>query len=123
MKKDYIVKIYDYVESTTGVHVVKAVTDYANKSIYAFAKCDPEDEFDIELGKKIATKRLDLKITKLRAKAAAQRAKYCKRILEYHKREAKRMTKALETSEVSFADFKVEINDLETELATMLNNI
>ena len=121
--KDYTVKIYDYIESSTGIHVVKAVTIYADKTIYAFAKCDPEDEFNIELGKKIATKRLDLKIKKIRTRAAQQRAKYCKKMLEYYKHEVKRMTKALETSEVSFADFKVEINELETELAEMLKNV
>ena len=53
MTKNYDVKVFDYVEKATGAHIVKAVTTYEGKAVYAFAKCDPEDTFDYEFGKNL----------------------------------------------------------------------
>ena len=120
---NYETKIYDYVEPSTGRHVVKATTNYAGKAVYAFAKCDPEDSFNLELGTKVALKRLDIKIAQKRAKTAKHRVKNCQRALDWLEGEIKRMRKVRENAEILFADRNVEINNLEAELAEMLNGI
>ena len=45
-----------YIYSING-NTVYCMTYYAGKTIKGVAKCDPEDEFDITLGKKIALTR------------------------------------------------------------------
>ena len=121
--RNYETYVFDYIEKKTGRHVVKAVTTYAGKSVYAFAKCDPEDEFDFEFGKKVALRRLDLKIEQKRAATLAQRVKGCHKALDWLKLETKRMTKARNEAEILYADRKVSISEIEADIARMLENI
>jgi hypothetical protein len=120
---DYATNIYTYVESTTGRQVVKAVTNYAGKSVYAFAKCDPEDTFDLGFGTALALKRLDFKITKLRAASVKAYAKQCQMNIDFLDREKRRAKKALEKATVFYGDLLVEAQQHETELAALLANV
>ena len=63
-KKNYEVKTY-YKENE-----VIAVSRYAGKNIRAFAKCNPNDEFNKEFGEKLATARVNEKIAKKKLKNA-----------------------------------------------------
>lgn len=49
---------------------VVARSTFAGRTVVGIAKCMPEDEFDIEQGKKLATARCNLKIAKKRLKYA-----------------------------------------------------
>ena len=121
--RNYETQLHEYTETSTGKRVIKAVTKYAGKAVFAFAKCNPEDNFDIEFGTKLALKRLDLKIAKKRAASAARKAANCQRDLNCLKIETKRVTKLADSFKILAANRKVEINELETEIANMLSNI
>ena len=120
--RNYATNIFEYVEQATGCHVVKANTMYAGKTVSAHAKCDPIDTFDLEFGTKVATKRLDLKITKKRAASCKRKAETCQEIIEFYKQEIKRLTKSKEVAEVMAADRMVEAAEIEAELAALLEN-
>ena len=57
----------------TGGNKVIAVSTYAGKIVKGYAKCDPRDEYDLELGKKLAAARCNAKVAKKRAKRAAKK--------------------------------------------------
>ena len=115
--RNYPTKVYDYIDKNTGSHIVKAITMYANEFISAIAKCDPNDEFDLELGKTIALTRLNIKVAKKRKANMKMWAKSCKEHLEYLETEKRRVKKALEYAECSATDRKVEIKKLEAALS------
>lgn len=121
--RNYETKIYDYVDKKTGAHVVKATTLYAGKTISAYSKCDPNDDFDLKFGTDIALKRLDIKIAKKRQVSMLAYAKFCKMNLEFIEIEKRRVKNALERAEVAASDRNVEAKELEAELAEMLANI
>lgn len=54
---------------------VYCMTYYAGKTIKGVAKRDPEDEFDIEVGKKLAKARCDVKLYKAKVKRKTERAR------------------------------------------------
>lgn len=119
---NYVTKVYEYVDSNTGAHVVKATTTYAGKTVNAYSKCDPRDTFDLELGVKVALKRLDIKIAQKRAASMREYAKFCKTKLQYIEAEKRRTKKATGRAEVAMSDRKAEIKQFESELAEMLKN-
>lgn len=49
---------------------VIAVSTYAGKTVRGVAKCDPRDEFNLEKGKELATRRCAVKIAEKRMKRA-----------------------------------------------------
>jgi len=121
--RNYVTNLYEYTEQSTGKHVVKATTTYAGKSVYAFAKCAPEDKFDPEFGTRLALKRLDLKIAQKRTSSMLAQAKRCQKAINYLEQEKRRMKKLRTNAEIAALDRKLEIKELEAELAEMLNNI
>lgn len=58
---------------TDNKSLVIATSTYAKKMVRGIAKCSPEDEFDLEKGKKLAKARLDLKIAEKREANAEKR--------------------------------------------------
>jgi hypothetical protein len=121
--RNYATNLYDYVDKKTGAHIVKATTMYAGKTVSAYAKCDPNDVFDLDFGKKVALKRLDIKINQKRYASMITSAKFCKMNLEYLDMERRRLKKAMEKAEVAALDRKVDIKNLENELEDMFKNI
>lgn len=121
--RNYATNLYDYVDKKTGAHIVKATTMYAGKTVSAYAKCDPNDVFDLDFGKKVALKRLDIKINQKRYASMITSAKFCKMNLEYLDMERRRLKKAMEKAEVAALDRKVDIKNLETELEDLFKNI
>lgn len=65
MSKEFIPK-YSYF--TNNKDVVVAVTTYHQKKVRGIAKCNPEDVFDLEKGKKLAKARCDAKVADLKVK-------------------------------------------------------
>lgn len=52
---------------------VICISTYAKKVVKGIAKCSPNDEFDIEIGKELAKLRCDVKIADKRANRAAEK--------------------------------------------------
>lgn len=121
--KNYETRVYDYVDKKTGAHVVKAITEYAGKTVAAVAKCDPVDTFDLDLGTEVACKRLDIKIAQKREACMNTRAKHYREYLELLEAEKRRVIKALTRAEVVAADRRVEVNELEKELGDIISAI
>ena len=121
--RDYKILTYDYIDKKTGIHTVKAVTRYEGKSVYAFAKCDPNDGFDLEFGKKLAIKRLKASITRKRAAYIKEHIKFYRNDLEAIEFERKRIKKELEKLEVSYSNHKVTANALDNEIKELIANI
>lgn len=121
--RNYETHVYSYTEKSTGIRIVKVVTVYDGKSVSACAKCDPDDIFDLELGTKIALKRLDIKIAKKRQASMQEYVKLCEINLGLIEQEKKRIIEARNRAKIAAADRKVELKEFEIELSEMLNNI
>jgi hypothetical protein len=121
--RNYETKVYDYVDKKTGAHVVKATTMYAGKTVSAFGKCDPSDNFDFNFGEQLAMKRLDLKIAQKRQASMLAYAKFCKMNLEFIDTTRRRTKTAMERAEVAALDRKLEVKQLEAEIVEMTANI
>ena len=65
-------KNFEYKYIVNGRTVI-ALSHYAGRTVRGVAKCSPEDEFDVEFGKKLAAARCDLKIAMKRRNRAAER--------------------------------------------------
>lgn len=55
---------------------VIVVSTYARKNVRGVARCNPQDDFNYEIGKQIAKARCDLKIAEKRVKRARARERY-----------------------------------------------
>lgn len=64
---------YFVAESENGSKKVIAVSTYAGKRVKGVAKCNPEDNFDLETGKKLAAARCNLKIAEKREARAEKK--------------------------------------------------
>ena len=60
-------------KSKNGSNTVVAVTTYAGKAVKGYAKCSPEDTFDLETGKKLAKARCQLRVAEKRKARAADK--------------------------------------------------
>lgn len=121
--RNYEVNVYDYIDKDTGVHVVKATTTYAGKTVSTIAKCDPEDTFDLELGRKIALMRLDRKMARKRAAYLKNYTDFCLKNLDIIEREKCRIEKAIQRAEIAYIDHIAEAKQYEIELTELLNTI
>jgi hypothetical protein len=119
--KNYQIDIYDYVDKKTDQHIVKACTTFKGKSIYAVAKCDTADAFDIEFGTELATLKLEHKIALKRASKMKAYAKYCKTTLDYLEAEYARAKRALEHANSCYIGYKVEAEHYDSCIQEMLD--
>lgn len=65
-------KYYQY-KNENGGTTIAAASSYAGRTVKAYAKCDPRDDFDIESGKKLAAARCNMKIANKRVARASQK--------------------------------------------------
>lgn len=121
--RNYETKVFDYVDKKTGAHIVKATTMYAGKPVSAFAKCDPNDNFNLKFGTDVALRRLDIKIAMKRHASMVAYAKVCKQHLEWLEIERRRAQRAMERAEVAALDRVCEAKDMEAELEAMFASI
>jgi hypothetical protein len=69
-------KLYNYTYSyiiDKDNRTVTAISEYAGKPVKGIAKCSPEDEFDENVGVKLATARCKTKIAKKQYKTASNK--------------------------------------------------
>lgn len=64
---------YFIYQNENGGTTVVAISTYAGKKVKGYAKCNPEDKFDIEVGKKLAAARCNLKIAEKRKAQATDK--------------------------------------------------
>ena len=67
MEKKY--KFYQFYVDEKNRQVI-AVTHYAGRTIRATAKCHPDDIFDLEMGKKVAVAKAEIKVAKAKKRSA-----------------------------------------------------
>lgn len=65
-------KFYQFKNPNDGI-TISAVSTYGGKTVKGYAKCNPEDVFDEEKGKKLASLRCGRKIAKKRLLRAAKK--------------------------------------------------
>lgn len=109
-------KFFDYVDKQ-GRHVVVAVSRHAGRIVKGYAKCSPDDEFNMETGKKLAAARCNMIVTA--RKEAAAEAKYAQAKDAYEKaflEKTFRANKAMECqqdrlmAEVAISNILTDIN-------------
>lgn len=64
---------FTYTDKKTGAKCVCAISTFAGKRVKGVARCDLLDTFDLEVGKKLAALRCNLKVATLRAKRAERK--------------------------------------------------
>ena len=81
MRKNFVPKYRYY---TNGENVVVAVASYAGRTIRGVARCSEQDEFDLEIGKKLAAARCAMKIARARVKNAELQKEMWQEILAHN---------------------------------------
>lgn len=113
MIKDYSGK-YKYYTHTDifGRTVVIAVSTYEGKTVKGYAKCDVNDVFDLENGKKLAAARCNERIAQKRAKRATRKLEEAKVRLAQAEAHLAKMTSYFEDSHDAAVTAKVEIDEI-----------
>ena len=83
--------MYNYKYYTSGNKVV-ATSTFAGRPVRGIAKCDPEDTFSLENGKKLAAARCDNKIALKRVKSAKNKLAKAVAALDAAKKQEEFMT-------------------------------
>jgi len=81
MIKEFPIEKYKFV--VAGNKIV-AISTYAGKIVRGVAKCDPNDVFNLEEGKKLAAARCDEKVNSRRLRRAQNNVKWYKELIEYY---------------------------------------
>ncbi len=117
------VKFYEFFDKAKNCKAVKATTTYGGKRVTAVSYTHPNDTYDFEFGKKVAQKRLDIKLAHKRAASMKARAeRYAMLIVEY-KNEIKRMDKEMRKALTLVGDRLVDASTYEKELEAILATI
>lgn len=117
------IKYYEYFDSDKGCRAVKAVTTYGGKKVSATAYTHPNDTYDYEFGKKVALKRLEIKIAHKRASSMNARAERYATLIVAYKNEIKRMDKEMRKALALVGDRLVDASTYEKELEAILATI
>lgn len=70
--RDFPIERYKFIVQPEKRRVI-ALTRYANKVVRAEARCSPTDEWNEEIGKKLASHRCNIKVAEKREKRAIQK--------------------------------------------------
>lgn len=120
--RNYETSVYEYTNKK-GLKVIKAVTQYAGKYVFATATLCPGDEYDYELGRMIAERRLDYKIAKKRAASMKRRAKMYAQAIEEYKTQIRVMEKEMEKALVAEGNRNAEAAELSGEIFALIHGV
>lgn len=116
MKKFDRYKFYQYVDEQ-GRQVVVAVSRHAGRIVKGYAKCDPGDEFDLELGKKLAAARCNATVIAKKQKTAHERLMFASDVLaeanefyNFSKNKMEGLVNELAEAEAEVANILTDIN-------------
>lgn len=87
-----------------------ATAKFAQKPVYGYAKCDPNDTFDSEFGSKLARMRCAEKINKKRVRNAKKKLAIAQRKLEMAQAEYNEMASYLADAEAETAEIADTMN-------------
>ena len=108
-------KYYEH-ELKNGAKEVIAVSSYAGKKVKGKAVCSPDDEYDVEIGKKLAAYRLDVKVDEKRLK----RAETERDVLIFWQRE---LDKLFEKNKIYLEDSIEKLMEDDAKLAELLDEL
>lgn len=108
-------KFYQYVDEK-GRQVVVAVSRHAGRTVKGYAKCDPDDEFDLEIGKRLAAARCNATVIAKKQKTAHERLMFASDVLD----EAKDFYKFSQTKVQGLVD---ELAEAEAAINNILSDI
>lgn len=92
------------------------VSSYAGKPIRGIAKCAPGDEFDYEIGDKLARLRCDVKVMSARYNRAAKKFAEAEEAYLRAKRHYEKMEQYMNDSEDNLTDAEATFSDFMSEL-------
>jgi hypothetical protein len=117
------VKLYEFVDKKTGRKVVKAISTFEGKAVWASAQCDTSDEYNAPFGAALAENRLDVKITKKKLSRVKRKVKDYEDYVEFLKTEQKRAARTLAWAQGNVLDLRVELAELEREQKELLSEV
>lgn len=93
-----------------------AITRYAGKTLRASAKCNPEDKFDEDKGRKLAEARLKVKLVKHRKNWAMRQM--IKADIEYIQalRKARKMNKYVDDTWLEYENAMKNLKEIEEKI-------
>lgn len=97
---------------TDGVHRIIAVSSYAGRTVKGVARCNPEDTFDMALGKKIAEARCAKKIAEKRYKRATEKYEEAVRLEHDAMKRFNKMCKYLKDAYEAKEQADMELSEL-----------
>lgn len=106
---------YNYYNTKNSV---VCVSYYAGKPVKGIAKCNPEDEFDLEVGKKLAKLRVDAKIATKKAKYAADKYYAARKAYQDAKAHLEDMSSFMNKTADEMIAVRTELEKYEAELST-----
>lgn len=107
---------YTYCNSLTGTQTVIALSTYAGKTVKGRAKCNSCDEYDIEVGKKLAAARCNAHIAKRRKANALRRYEETHRALDAAIAKADKMRAYLNDATEACTEADEKLNKILEEL-------
>jgi hypothetical protein len=96
--------------------VVVALSSFAGKDVRGVARCSPADNFDAEMGKKLAVARCDVKITDKRVVRANQMVEFYRAFLTQVQSNLERAEQYREDALVKYQEATEELQKLEGSL-------
>lgn len=100
----------------TSKNKVVAVSTYAGRPVRGIAKCDPDDVFSLEDGKKLAAARCNDRVAEKRLKRAQKKLAESTDALIMAQRQYEKMQKYVEDAQVSCAESAEYVEDLLNKL-------
>lgn len=107
---------YDKYQYYFGKNKVVAVSTYAGRKVRGVAKCDPNDTFDVEKGKKLAAARCNLRVAEKRKKNAARRLDEARDIFNQAEKYAFDMEDYYHDARFALNEAKAEVEELLKEM-------
>ena len=104
-------------EVDENVPEVIALAPYKGKIYKGYAKCDPRDKFDIEVGKELASRRCNVKIATRRLKNAQTRYDNAMKQVQLATLELERALSHLTNSEKEYEEAYNLIDDITKNLS------
>ena len=112
-------RYYEFTDKPTGNKCVAAVSTFGGQDVRAVARCNVNDTYDVEFGKKLAKAKLDVKIAKKRIRYANRRVNEALKDIDTAKRQLDKMT----TYKVSaMNEFREVENNLLSIVSSLTNN-
>lgn len=107
--KDYPIEKYRFIH--TGNKVI-ALSTFAGRVVRGMAKCDPRDDFDPNIGERIAATRCALKIAKRRSTLAWKKYTEAKRAFNNGKQYLKAMQNYFDDADFAVVKIQSELDHL-----------